>query len=68
MTNRRTYNVPGVHCAHCQRAIVTEVAQVAGVNSVQVDLASKHVTVEGSRLDDQKIREAIDDAGYEAVP
>jgi copper chaperone CopZ len=43
-----------------------EVGAVAGVESVQVDLDSKLVTVRGAALDDAAIRAAIDEAGYQA--
>lgn len=61
-----TYTVPGMHCAHCERAVSEELSSVAGVESVDVDLESKLVTVAGSGLDDSALRAAIDEAGYEA--
>jgi copper chaperone CopZ len=65
MSETITYSVPGVHCGHCSAAIKQEVATVEGVDSVDVDLEQKLVTVSGSTLDDSKLREAIDEAGYE---
>lgn len=62
-----TYNVPGVSCAHCQAAITEEVSIVAGVESVDVDLDTKIVTVTGDPLDEQAIIAAIDEAGYEVA-
>jgi copper chaperone CopZ len=62
-----TYEVPAMHCAHCERAVHDEVAAVAGVSSVAVDLESKRVTVTGESLDDAALRAAIDEAGYQAV-
>ena len=66
MSERRVYVVPGMHCAHCERAVAEELSAVAGVESVEVDLVSKHVTVTGVALDDARLRAAIDEAGYEA--
>jgi copper chaperone CopZ len=62
-----TYSVPGMHCAHCERAVSEEISVVAGVESVQVDLESKRVVVRGAALDDAALRAAIDEAGYEAA-
>lgn len=62
-----TYSVPGVSCAHCQAAITEEVSIVAGVESVDVDLDTKIVTVTGDPLDEQAIIAAIDEAGYEVA-
>jgi copper chaperone len=61
------YSVPGVSCAHCRAAITDEVAPLAGVDSVDVDLDAKRVAVRGEALDDAAIRAAIEEAGYEAA-
>lgn len=63
----RTYTVPGMHCGHCEAAVVEEVSALDEVESVVVDLETKRVVVEGVALDDAKIRAAIDEAGYEAA-
>lgn len=44
-----------------------EVGAVAGVESVDVDLETKLVTVRGEGLDDTRLRAAIEEAGYEAA-
>jgi copper chaperone len=67
MSGTVTYTVPDLHCAHCERAVSEELWAVAGVESVDVDLESRRVTVAGSVLDDAKLRAAIDEAGYEAA-
>jgi copper chaperone CopZ len=56
-----------MHCAHCERAVREEVAAVAGVSSVDVDLETKLVAVSGDGLDENAIRAAIEEAGYEAA-
>ena len=60
------YSVPGVSCGHCRAAITEEVAPLAGVAAVDVDLDAKQVAVRGDSLDDAAIRAAIEEAGYEA--
>ena len=45
-----TYRVPGMHCSHCEDAVKEEVSIVEGVESVDVDLDSKLVTVRGREL------------------
>jgi copper chaperone CopZ len=63
--NTLTYTVPGVSCAHCKSAITAEVSRVAGVETVDVDLDRKLVTVTGEPLDEAAIVAAIDEAGYD---
>jgi copper chaperone len=62
-----TYSVPGVSCEHCRTAVATEVGRVAGVSSVEVDLEAKQVHVTGSGLEDEALRAAIDEAGYDVA-
>jgi copper chaperone len=63
----RIYTVPGMHCGHCQAAVTEELGGVPGVESVQVDLGRKLVTVTGEALDDGALRAAIGEAGYEVA-
>lgn len=62
-----SYTVPGMHCSHCEAALTEEIAALDGVESVAVDLGSKRVVVTGDLLDDDAIRAAIVEAGYEAT-
>ena len=65
---RITFNVPGMTCAHCERAVHDEITDVRGVDSVTIDLATKDVVVTGTALVLADLLAAIDEAGYEAVP
>ena len=67
MSETITYDVPAIHCGHCAAAIEHEVSSVAGVDRVEVDLDAKVVTVRGDALSDEALREAIEEAGYEAA-
>jgi len=62
-----TYNVPDISCGHCRAAITREVSAVAGVETVEVELKTKTVTVTGDPLDETAIVAAIDEAGYEVA-
>jgi copper chaperone len=62
--DEKTYNVTGMTCGHCVAAVTEEVAEVAGVADVEVDLASGRVTVRGEGFDDADIKAAVSEAGY----
>jgi copper chaperone len=62
-----TYTVRGMSCGHCIAAVEEEVGRVPGVESVNADLDSKLVVVRGDGLEDEVLRAAIDEAGYEAA-
>jgi copper ion binding protein len=63
----RTYTVAGMTCSHCVSSVREEVAEVAGVEAVDVDLRSERLTVTGSDVSDDSVRSAVADAGYEVV-
>lgn len=67
MSETVTYNVPAIHCGHCAASIKEEVGEVAGVESVEVEVGSKVVTIQGQQLSDEVLRAAIRTAGYEAA-
>jgi copper ion binding protein len=62
-----TYTVSGMSCGHCKAAVESEVGRVAGVDFVEADLETKLVVVRGEGLEDAALRDAIDEAGYEAA-
>jgi len=59
-----TYAVPEISCDHCVAAITGAVSPLDGVESVDVSVEAKTVTVTGD-FDDAAVRDAIDDAGYD---
>lgn len=67
MSETRTFTVPGMSCGHCESAVIEEISAIDGVHSVVVDLETKRVDVSGEHLDEQAIRAAIEEAGYEAA-
>ena len=61
------YQVPAMSCGHCVNAITEEVMKVQGVRELEIDLETKMVLVRGSGIDDDAVRAAIDEAGYEVA-
>lgn len=59
--------VEGMSCGHCEKAVKGAVGSLAEVSNVEVDLNSKKVTVEGENLQDNSLKEVIEDAGYEVI-
>lgn len=62
-----TLNVQGMSCGHCVKAIEGSVGELCGVNMVKVDLNAATVDVEydNHKVTLDKIKETIDDQGYE---
>jgi copper chaperone CopZ len=65
MSETRRYTVTGMTCAHCVASVTEEVQEVAGVEGVDVDLATGALTVTtAGDLDDAAVRAAVAEAGY----
>ncbi|MFO2463387.1 cation transporter [Pseudomonas sp. 15FMM2] len=61
----QVFNVEGMTCGHCVRAVTQAVQSQDPAASVRVDLAAKEVGVE-SRLSPQEVINLITEEGYEA--
>lgn len=72
MSNTTTFGVKGMTCGHCVASVTDELKALPGVQDVSVDLnagATSTVTVVSAEsLDDDAIRAAVDEAGYELEP
>ncbi|NUR88716.1 MAG: heavy-metal-associated domain-containing protein [Nonomuraea sp.] len=63
-----TYTVTGMTCGHCVSSVKEEVGEVAGVTSVDVDLASGLLTVgSDAPVEPAKIVAAVEEAGYQVA-
>ncbi|WP_307792504.1 heavy-metal-associated domain-containing protein [Streptomyces verrucosisporus] len=61
-----TYKVTGMTCGHCEGAVNSEVSGIDGVTEVKAVASTGLVTVTSTReLDDEAVRAAVDEAGYE---
>jgi copper chaperone CopZ len=72
MTNTtQKYEVTGMTCGHCVSSVKEELGELAGVDSVDVELnvgGASAVTVNSAHaLDVDQVRSAIVEAGYELV-
>ncbi|MEW2245884.1 MULTISPECIES: heavy-metal-associated domain-containing protein [unclassified Streptomyces] len=62
------YKVSGMSCGHCEGSVSAELSELPGVTSVQAVAATGEVTVvSAAPLDEEAVRAAVDEAGYELV-
>ena len=65
-TDTQTFTVTGMTCGHCVASVTEEIGEIPGVESVDVVLDSGAVTVTSSQpLDQQAVRAAVEEAGYQ---
>lgn len=60
-----TYHIPAIHCGHCVHTVKMEVEELDGVESVDVDEASKKATVMfGPPATEEKIVALLKEINY----
>lgn len=60
----KTYTVEGMSCKNCKIHVERSIKNIAGINSVMVDVAHGFVRVEGENIDNQKVKQSVEEAGY----
>ncbi|MFF8195276.1 heavy-metal-associated domain-containing protein [Streptomyces bobili] len=62
------YRVSGMTCGHCEGAVSQEISALDGVTAVTAVAKTGEVTVTSTApLDEETVRAAVDEAGYELV-
>jgi copper chaperone CopZ len=62
------YKVSGMTCGHCEGAVSQEISALDGVTAVTAVAGTGEVTVTSAApLDEEAVRAAVDEAGYELV-
>ncbi|MFD9330252.1 heavy-metal-associated domain-containing protein [Streptomyces sp. NBC_00243] len=62
------YQVSGMSCGHCEGSVSGELSGIDGVSSVKAVAATGEVTVvSATALDEDAVRAAVDEAGFELV-
>ncbi len=60
-----TYSVPNISCGHCVHTIQAEIADLAGVQSVKADAATKKVEIEfDNPATEEKIKALMAEINY----
>ncbi len=62
------YQVTGMTCEHCEMSVREEVAEIPGVDEIQVSAQTgKLVVTSSGAVDDAQVLAAVTEAGYSAV-
>ncbi|MFN0147550.1 MAG: heavy-metal-associated domain-containing protein [Dehalococcoidia bacterium] len=67
MAQTITFDITGMTCEHCVKAITTAVKDVPGVLDVKVSLESNSAEVSGELVDVEKVMAAVAEEGYAAT-
>ena len=62
------FNVPEISCDHCKNTIVNTLSGVENIESVNVDVQTKNVTLESSEeINLDLVKSLLDEQGYTVV-
>ncbi len=65
---KKLINIEGMSCGHCVKHVEDALVEVSGVEKVEVSLQDKNATVVlNQQVEDSKLREAVEEAGYEVT-
>ena len=62
-----TLTVKGMTCSHCAESVQQALLGAPGVGTVEIDITSGKVVVGGSKLDLDRMRRAIEGAGFKLM-
>jgi copper chaperone len=62
----KTFNVPDMSCGHCKAAVEGELNKLSGVEAASADIekGTVEVSYNESRVGNEQLVEAIEEAGY----
>lgn len=65
----KTFEIEGMSCASCAQAVEKAVADLSGVKTANVNLATEKLTVSYNQeaVSEKMIEKAVSDAGYQAI-
>ena len=64
---KKVIKIEGMSCMHCVGAVKKALGNIEGVMSVEVDLAGKTATVEVNDVNDDVLKSAVEEAGYDVI-
>ena len=67
MADTKVFTVEGMTCNHCAANVERAIKEVQGVTDVKVDLTGKRAAVSGDDIDSEKVKDAVEGAGYKVV-
>lgn len=65
--SEKTYDVRDMTCGHCELSVTEEVSGLPGVSFAKADHATGRLVVRGEIVEDEAVRTAVAEAGYEVT-
>jgi uncharacterized protein len=62
--NEKTIKVSGMTCNHCKANVQKNIEAIAGIESIEVDLATGYVRIKGDKIDLGAVKGSVEGIGY----
>ncbi len=62
----KTIIVDGMSCNHCVMSVTKALEEIGGKN-ININLDTKEVKLEAGNIDNESLKEAIDDIGFDVL-
>jgi copper chaperone CopZ len=63
--SEKTVKVNGMTCNHCKANVQNNLASIAGIDNIDIDLESGKVTMTGDEIDLTEVKNKVESIGYE---
>ncbi len=63
----QTVNIQGMTCGHCVMSVKKELSKIDGLTFNNVKIGLAEVVVDESKVTDQQLQHAVEEAGYSVV-
>ena len=63
---KTSYQLEGMTCAHCEKAVKEALSTLSDTLNVEVDLKSNIITIDGFD-DHNRIKDAVEEAGFDFI-
>ena len=67
MTITREFRIEGMNCNHCAMAVRKELSKIPGVQVKEVRIGSATLDYDEANVSTERIKSAVEDAGYAFV-
>jgi copper chaperone len=64
---QKEFKIEGMSCGHCVMAVKKELQKIENLKIDNVEIGSAKVEFDESKLNNQKIIDAIEEAGYKVI-
>jgi P-type Cu+ transporter len=67
MSNKKIFEIQGMHCVSCARNIEAEIKKISGVSLVEVNFVGEKMFIEGADFSLEEVKKRVEGLGYKII-